>query len=67
MTDGAAHWNKVGTPTMTLRRPEEIVRFFDPLDLLEPGVVPCSQWRPEERPFGPADPVDEFCGVARTP
>jgi hypothetical protein len=24
------------------RRPEQITRFFDGLDLLEPGVVPCS-------------------------
>jgi hypothetical protein len=22
-----AHWNQVGTPTMTLRRPEQIARF----------------------------------------
>jgi O-methyltransferase involved in polyketide biosynthesis len=67
MEDAVAHWNKVGTPTMTLRRPEQIARFFDGLDLLEPGVVPCSQWRPGENPFGPPDPVDEFCGVARKP
>ena len=67
MEDAVAHWNKVGTPTMTLRRPEQIARFFDGLDLLEPGVVPCSQWRPGESPFGPPDPVDEFCGVARKP
>jgi O-methyltransferase involved in polyketide biosynthesis len=67
MEDAVAHWNKVGTPTMTLRRPEQIARFFDRLDLLEPGLVPCSQWRPDESPFGPPDPVDEFCGVARKP
>jgi hypothetical protein len=67
MEDAVAHWNKVGTPTMTLRRPEQIAQFFDRLDLLEPGLVPCSQWRPDESPFGPPDPVDEFCGVARKP
>jgi hypothetical protein len=67
MEDAVAHWNKVGTPTMTLRRPEQIARFFDRLDLLDPGLVPCSQWRPDESPFGPPDPVDEFCGVARKP
>jgi hypothetical protein len=67
MEDAVAHWNKVGTPTMTLRRPEQIAQFFDRLDLLEPGLVPCSQWRPDASPFGPPDPVDEFCGVARKP
>jgi hypothetical protein len=67
MEDAVAHWNKVGTPTMTLRRPEQITQFFDRLDLLEPGVVPCSQWRPDASPYGQPDPVDEFCGVARKP
>ena len=66
MEDAVAHWNQVGTPTMTLRSPEQIVRFFDGLDLLEPGVVPCSQWRPDISPLdGQPPPVDEFCGVAR--
>jgi hypothetical protein len=67
MEDAVAHWNKVGTPTMTLRQPEQIAQFFDGLELLEPGVVPCSRWRPDESPFGQPDPVDEFCGVARKP
>ncbi|MFB4315290.1 SAM-dependent methyltransferase [Actinomadura sp. 21ATH] len=51
-----------------LRTPERIARFFDGLDLLEPGVVSVSRWRPEPTPFGgePAE-VDAFCGVARKP
>jgi hypothetical protein len=64
MEEAVAHWNQVGTPPMTLRRPEQIARFFDGLDLLEPGVVPCSQWRPD---VSQPPPVDEFCGVARKP
>jgi O-methyltransferase involved in polyketide biosynthesis len=66
MEDAVAHWNKVGTPTMTLRTPEQITRFFDGLDLLPPGVVSCSLWRPSPT-GGPPAPVDEFCGVARKP
>jgi hypothetical protein len=58
----------VGTPTMKLRSPEQIARFFDGLDLLEPGVVPCSLWRPDIGPLGGQPPeADEFCGVARKP
>jgi O-methyltransferase involved in polyketide biosynthesis len=64
MEEAVAHWNRVGTPTMTLRSPEQITRFFDGLDVLEPGVVPCSQWRPD---IGQPAPVDEFAGVARKP
>jgi O-methyltransferase involved in polyketide biosynthesis len=66
MEEAVAHWNRVGTPLMTLRTPEQIARFFDGLDVLEPGVVPCSQWRPAVSPLGSQPPpVDEFCGVAR--
>ena len=66
MEDAVAHWNRVGTPTMTLRTPEQITRFFDGLDLLPPGVVSCSLWRPSPAGGQPAA-VDEFCGVARKP
>jgi O-methyltransferase involved in polyketide biosynthesis len=68
MQDAVAHWNRVGTPTMTLRSPEQIARFFDGLDLVQPGVVSCSLWRPDISPLnGQPPPVDEFCGVARKP
>jgi hypothetical protein len=66
MEEAVAHWNRVGTPSMTLRTPQQITRFFDGLDLLEPGVVSCSRWRPDLSPVGGQPPeVDEFCGVAR--
>jgi len=66
MEEAVAHWNQVGTPPMTLRTPQQIARFFDGLELLPPGVVSCSRWRPDLTPLGgqPAE-VDEFCGVAR--
>ncbi len=66
MEEAVRHWNQVGTPSMTLRSPEQVVRFFDGLDLLPPGVVSCSLWRPEPGRSAalPAE-VDEFCGVAR--
>jgi O-methyltransferase involved in polyketide biosynthesis len=68
MEEAVAHWNRVGTPSMTLRSPQQIARFFDGLDLLEPGVVSCSRWRPGTSPLGGQPPeVDEFCGVARKP
>ena len=52
-----------------LRRPDELTSFFDGLDLIEPGVVPCPGWRPDGR--GPEsaseDAAAAFCGVARKP
>jgi hypothetical protein len=68
MEEAVAHWNRVGTPSMTLRSPQQIARFFDGMDLLDPGVVSCSRWRPDTSPTGDQPPeVDEFCGVARKP
>jgi O-methyltransferase involved in polyketide biosynthesis len=66
MEEAVAHWNRVGSPSMTLRTPQQIARFFDGLELLPPGVVSCSRWRPRLSSGGalPAE-VDEFCGVAR--
>jgi S-adenosyl methyltransferase len=73
MEEAVAHWNRVGTPSMTLRTPEQITRFFDGLELLPPGVVSCSRWRPDSGPragspwAGQPAEVDEFAGVARKP
>jgi S-adenosyl methyltransferase len=52
-----------------LRRPDELTSFFDGLDLIEPGVVPCLQWRPDGRgPDGDSeDAAAAYCGVARKP
>jgi O-methyltransferase involved in polyketide biosynthesis len=58
-------WNEHGTPKIKYRSSAEIARFFDGLELLEPGIVPCSRWRP-----GPEDPdidVNQYCGVGRKP
>jgi O-methyltransferase involved in polyketide biosynthesis len=52
-----------------LRRPDELASFFDGLDLIEPGVVPCARWRPDVRGTGGAtlDEAAACCGVARKP
>ena len=48
-----------------VRSREDIAAFFDGLELVEPGVVPIPQWRPEPGRFpGPAD-VSEVGGVGR--
>ncbi|MEV5412893.1 SAM-dependent methyltransferase [Thermopolyspora sp. NPDC052614] len=50
-----------------LRTPQEFARFFDGLQLLEPGIVSVSRWRPEATPWEVPDEVDAFCGVGRKP
>jgi len=41
-------------------------RFFDGLDLLDPGVVPVASWRPGSAAAA-ARPSSMWCGVARKP
>jgi hypothetical protein len=52
-----------GSTRGTMRKRGEIVRFFDGLELVEPGVVQPPQWRPAG-PVSTAD-VAVLCGVAR--
>jgi hypothetical protein len=47
--------------TSTFRSRAEVTRFFDGLELLEPGVVPMNYWRPG--PGGP-DPASAIPGYA---
>ena len=49
------------------RSPEQIARFFDGLELVEPGVVSTPRWRPPPTTSAPPAEVDVFCGVARKP
>jgi O-methyltransferase involved in polyketide biosynthesis len=56
-----------GAVAYHLRTPAQIEGFFADLELIDPGVVPVSQWRPEATPFGPPVKVDSFCGVGRKP
>ncbi len=63
--DVVAFWNENGTPKIKYRSSAEIAQFFEGLELLEPGVVPCSRWRP-----GADDPdidVNQYGGLARKP
>ncbi|HEX8861915.1 MAG TPA: SAM-dependent methyltransferase [Actinomycetes bacterium] len=69
MDEAVRHWNQFGKPSMTLRTTEAITRFFDRLELLEPGVVSTTRWRPDpaDAEAGPIRETDEFCGVGRKP
>ena len=48
-----------------LRRPGELASFFDGLDLIEPGVVPCPQWKPDSSGHAAPEGAVAYCGVAR--
>ena len=50
----------------TLRGHDETARFFNGLELVEPGVVPVAKWRPDSD-LDAARPSSMWCGVARKP
>ncbi|MBU2670767.1 SAM-dependent methyltransferase [Actinoplanes bogorensis] len=59
-----AVWNANAPLSYHLRHPDELARFLDGLEVLDPGLVPCASWRPagdEQRP------TDEYGAVARKP
>jgi S-adenosyl methyltransferase len=62
-------YNESGAVPYHPRSPEQIAGFFDGLELLEPGVVSCSRWRPDPADVSSGLPaeVDMFGGVGRKP
>jgi hypothetical protein len=56
---------EAGTPYIA-RHPDQIAGYFIGLQLIEPGVVSTTRWRPEPSQVGP-DAVDVYCGIARIP
>ena len=58
------YFNRTTNESWVLRSRDQVGRFFDGLDLVEPGIVPIADWRPD------ADDLDSapfFGGVARKP
>jgi hypothetical protein len=61
-------WNENARPPITARSRQEIAGFFDGLELLEPGLVSCSRWRPDFAEVGEATPpVPQYGAVGRRP
>jgi trans-aconitate methyltransferase len=51
--------------TMTFRSHAEVTRFFDGLELLEPGVVPVNYWHPGPGGPDPASALPSYAAVGR--
>ena len=69
ITEGARRRNEGmgGKVTQTRRTSAQIARFFEGLDLVDPGLISTHRWHP-----GPDEPDTENdwpvrCGVARMP
>jgi hypothetical protein len=64
MVEALRLWNEGPAAKMVLRSAEQVNRLFGDLEMVEPGVVSCSQWRPEKGEEN-AEPVPHYGGVGR--
>lgn len=60
-------WNDSGAVPAKFRSRDEFSRFFDGLELLEPGVVSLTQWRPDPSTLYADRQLGFYCAVARKP
>jgi hypothetical protein len=66
--EAIAVWNANAALSYQLRHPDDLARFLTGLQIMQPGLVPCSRWRPS--PDATAEElreVDEYGAVARKP
>ena len=66
-TEAVRHYNENSANTYHPRSPEQLTSFFDGLELVEPGVVELSRWRPDDTRFPGAGEVPGMCGIGRKP
>jgi hypothetical protein len=67
MDEMVRQWNETGENPRVNRTPERLARFFDGLEILEPGVVSVTRWRPASADVSQIPEVDDFGGVGRKP
>ncbi|GAA3756261.1 O-methyltransferase involved in polyketide biosynthesis [Spinactinospora alkalitolerans] len=67
MDEAAQLWNEGGSTPLVLRSRADLAGLFEGLELVEPGVASCSQWRPDTGGAAVPEAVAQFCAVGRKP
>jgi O-methyltransferase involved in polyketide biosynthesis len=70
VAESSRMYNEMSSVPYTPRSREQVARFFEGLDLLDPGVVPIGQYPSLGQPddsvgSGPADGGTSYCGIGR--
>jgi hypothetical protein len=65
--DAANATNKAHNVDFRFRSQAEVSRFFAGLHLVEPGIVPVAEWRPDGGPTARREDSNIWAGVARLP
>jgi hypothetical protein len=64
VVEGADKLAESGGVPYILRSPDQLASCFDGLAMVEPGLVPITQWRPDD---ADAESIDAYGAVARKP
>jgi hypothetical protein len=68
LEEAARLWNKLmPAQSITLRSRAQTALLTAGLDLVEPGLVPLAEWRPDRDALGTENPVPVYAVVARKP
>ena len=65
--DAANETNRAHRVDFRFRTKDEVARFFDGLELIEPGIVPVAEWRSGDDPTPERAHSNIWAGVARKP
>jgi S-adenosyl methyltransferase len=63
VVEAARIWNESAALPYHLRSQDRLARFFEGLDLVEPGLVPVTRWRPDTD----APDVEQYGAIGRKP
>jgi SAM-dependent methyltransferase len=63
---GVSRLNAMMAQQLTFRPREQVLRFFDGLELVPPGLVRAPEWRPDSAADS-ANPAEMWAGMARKP
>jgi len=67
LADAVKRYNQASAVQAHLRSREEVTRFFDGLEIIEPGVVPLPRWRPGKVNTEARRSLPTYTAVARKP
>jgi hypothetical protein len=65
--DAANATNRAHNVDFRFRDHAEVGRFFDGLELVEPGIVPVAEWQPDGGPAPSRQDSNIWAGLARVP
>jgi len=66
-SEAISRYNQSGAVPYNLRTPEQIARYLEGLDLVEPGLISCPLWRPDTTDIGTPMELAVLGAVGRKP